>query len=40
MHVVLQCQEFSPSGEAGSPVTVGAYARDIFLDQVCCLPLS
>jgi hypothetical protein len=27
-------QEFSPSGDGGTPVTIGAYARDIFLDQV------
>lgn len=30
----LAQQEFKPSGESGKSVTIGAYARDIFLDQV------
>ena len=31
---LLAAQEFSPSGDGGTPVTMGAYARDLFLDQV------
>lgn len=34
MHAPLAAQEFSPSGDCGTPVTMGAYARDLFLDQV------
>lgn len=40
VRVCVALQEFQPSGPTGKTVTIGVFARDIFLDQVCISEVS